>query len=343
MSRRMILIFIFSFTIFISGCDIKFELPFQKKTFKQIKLIDNLGIYTKEYVVINANKLPNESLRKGQEGKSVHYLQLALIQLGYPLEPTKKYDELTTWAITDLQLKENIMATGIYDDETNNVIKSYLNENASIKPGEFLQKPTGKDSSIVENPYDVLALVNKEHALPPKYEPNDLTIPNVRFPFNEDHPKKQLRKIAANALEKLFAAGDDAGVHLFAQSGYRSYHRQESIFVSNTNKHGEDYANRYSARPGESEHQTGLVMDVTSADVGYLLVEEFEDTAEGKWLKDHAHKFGFIIRYPKNKEDITGYVFEPWHLRYLGVDIATKIYENDLTYEEYLIEEGIYD
>jgi D-alanyl-D-alanine carboxypeptidase len=90
------------------------------------------------------------------------------------------------------------------------------------------------------------------------------------------------------------------------------------------------------ARPGTSEHQTGLTMDITAKSVGLELVESFENTAEGKWLASNAHNYGFILRYPKGKTNITGYAFEPWHYRYVGVDIATDIFNRGITLEEYM-------
>lgn len=193
-----------------------------------------------------------------------------------------------------------------------------------------------KSVVIVDNPDDILVLVNKNHVLPPDYEPEDLVIPDVRFPFTEFHEKKQLRKEAADALEALFSAADAEGIELFAISGYRSYERQEAIFAANVEKHGEEQANTFSAKAGQSEHQTGLVMDVSTHEVGFDLVTEFEETAAGKWIKQNAHQYGFIVRYPKGKEHITKYQYEPWHLRYVGKKAATEIFENDLTLEEYL-------
>lgn len=187
-----------------------------------------------------------------------------------------------------------------------------------------------------ETPESLTVLVNKQHALPAGYEPADLTVPDVRFPFEEEDPKKQLRQEAADALEELFQDAELAGHMLFAQSGYRSFERQEVIFAANVDRDGEEAANQYSARPGESEHQTGLVMDITSETVGFRLIEEFGDTPEGKWVAENAHLYGFIIRYEKGKEDITEYQYEPWHLRYVGKDAAREIYENNLTLEQYV-------
>ena len=213
-----------------------------------------------------------------------------------------------------------------------------IEDEETLTVGSELEKPQYPDQypNVIENPYEILALVNKSYALPSDYEPHDLVVPDVRFPFTEFHEKKQLRKEAAIALEELFSAADREGIELFAVSGYRSYERQEAIFAAYVEQHGEEHANTFSARAGESEHQTGLVMDVSSQDVGFDLVTEFGETKAGKWVAENAHKYGYIIRYPKGKEHITKYQYEPWHLRYVGVNAATEIYENDLTLEEYL-------
>lgn len=191
------------------------------------------------------------------------------------------------------------------------------------------------EDGVLKNPSDIEVLVNREYRLPADYEPEDLVVPDVAFPYEEDVPKKQLRKPAAEALEALFREANEEGLTLFAVSGYRSYTRQETIFAANVSKDGEEAANQYSARPGESEHQTGLAMDVSSPSNNYELTIEFGKTAEGEWLKDHAHHHGFIIRYPEDKTDITGYQYEPWHLRYVGEELATHLYETEKTLEEY--------
>ena len=283
--------------------------------------------------------LPDAPLQKTDESTDVQALQEMLKKLDYPLETTGTYDDMTTWAVTDIQLQQNLQVSGIYDDETKETVEQLLEDDGNtITVGEGLEEPSHPDEypDDVENPYDVLALVNKNHALPEDYEPEDLVIPDVRFPFEEDIPKKYMRKIAAEALEDMIAAGDEDGVAIFGQSGFRAYDRQVEIFAANAEKNGEEHANTYSARPGESEHQTGLVMDVTSEDAGFDLDIDFGETEEGKWIKEHAHEYGFIIRYPKDKVDITQYQYEPWHLRYVGEKAAAEIYENSETLEEYL-------
>lgn len=191
---------------------------------------------------------------------------------------------------------------------------------------------------VVTNPDSIAVVVNKERSLPSDYRPDDLVEPNVPFSFAEKHDKRLLRKEAAEALERLFAQAEQEGIQLYAVSGFRAYETQRSIYEWNVNQYGEEHANRFSAYPGTSEHQTGLAMDVSSASVGYQLEQQFGDTKEGQWLADNAHLFGFIIRYPEGKEHITGYAYEPWHLRYVGEWIAREVYENDITLEQYFEE-----
>ena len=194
-----------------------------------------------------------------------------------------------------------------------------------------------RTSTLVKNTDDILVLVNKEYALPSDWEPNDLVEPKVSFSAKKGSEVRKMIKPAAKALEELFSQAKDDGVNLFASSGYRSFKLQKSIFQRNVKAYGsEEKANRVSAYPGESEHQTGLAMDVTCAKIGYGLEESFADTAEGKWLKKNAAQFGFIIRYQKGKEKVTGYSYEPWHIRYVGDDAAKYISDKGITFEEYM-------
>ncbi|MDO4289327.1 MAG: M15 family metallopeptidase [Eubacterium sp.] len=181
-----------------------------------------------------------------------------------------------------------------------------------------------------------LVLVNKTHTLSSDYEPGDLVTVSGTTGLRGTRDT-QMRKEAAEALTKLFEAADADGITLYCTSGYRSYALQEEVYQENIAMEGsESAANQLSAKPGQSEHQTGLVMDVTSESVDMELVEAFADTEEGQWVKDHSHEYGFIIRFPKGKEEITGYAYEPWHLRYVGTEAAAAMYESGQTLEEYL-------
>ncbi|PKM70889.1 MAG: hypothetical protein CVU92_11255 [Firmicutes bacterium HGW-Firmicutes-17] len=181
---------------------------------------------------------------------------------------------------------------------------------------------TGADSITI--------LVNKNHSISASYMPSDLV--TVDLPSTRD---TQLRSVAAEGLTKLFKAAEGAGLALSCCSGYRSYETQSELYAWNVDTYGVDGAELVSARPGMSEHQLGLAMDATSASVGYDLLESFGTTSEGQFIKENAHKYGFIVRYPQGKTDITGYAYEPWHLRYLGADVATAIYNSGKTMEEY--------
>ncbi|MCR2820158.1 M15 family metallopeptidase [Lederbergia panacisoli] len=243
-----------------------------------------------------------------------------------PLEKAEKNPQL---AERNEQTKENYASNAKGEEESSLALEAaYFN---AIKEVNGIKE--------IVNATNTLALVNKEFALPGSYIPDDLVRPKVPFSFgNQDIEKSYLRKEAGSALEKMFSAAKESNIHLFAVSGYRSYARQESILNNEIGKVGEEEALQAVAFPGKSEHQTGLAMDISSESVQYLLVEEFEDTDEGKWLKENAHRFGFILRYPKDKEKITGYQFEPWHFRYVGEKNAQIMYKNGWTLEEFFQE-----
>lgn len=188
---------------------------------------------------------------------------------------------------------------------------------------------------VVTNPSDILVLTNKERNLPINYEPEDLIDTGIPFVRGQDNPVRFMREEAGLALVEMFAEAEDKGIIYYGRSGYRSYQIQQSLFSSYVEVHGEEAANKFSARPGQSEHQTGLVMDITSEIANKELSNSYGETNDGKWLKENAHKFGFILRYPEGKEDITGYQYEPWHFRYVGKEVAKEIYELNVTLEEY--------
>ena len=192
-----------------------------------------------------------------------------------------------------------------------------------------------KVGSELKQPIEHL-LVNKKVAVGKDYKAAKLVEPKVKFAFSYNDPKRLMDSRAVPNFEALMKAAWKDNVKLYAQSGYRSYDRQAELYNYYKRTYGEKYASRISAKPGTSEHQTGLAMDVTSPSVGYDLVEKFANTKEGKWVAKNAHKYGFIIRYPKGKENETGYAYEPWHLRYVGKDAAKEIYSKNITFEKYV-------
>lgn len=192
-----------------------------------------------------------------------------------------------------------------------------------------------RDITNQSNSSQNLILVNKSNSLSRNYQPDDLVIPNIRFDNIADDMVQYVRYDAAIALEELFQSAERQGINLIAVSGYRSYSYQDNVYRNEVNTVGRIEADKYVAKAGESEHQTGLSMDILSDE--YLSLDDgFENTIAFSWLEDNMSKFGFILRFPKGKEDITGYSYEPWHIRYVGISAATEIMEEGLTLEEYL-------
>lgn len=185
-----------------------------------------------------------------------------------------------------------------------------------------------KNIKIIENPDDTLVLVNKNNQLLSSYIPNNLESISLKY-ANKD---KYLQKEAKMAFEKLSEDASKLGYRIVAVSAYRDYNYQNELFNYYVKEKGLEYALECSAKPGHSEHQTGLALDVEGSNKDY---DFFENSKEFTWMKNNAYKYGFILRYPKGKENITGFKYEPWHYRYVGKDAAKYIYENDLTLEEY--------
>lgn len=188
---------------------------------------------------------------------------------------------------------------------------------------------------VVADPDSTAVMVNKQYSLPESYKPADLVYPDVPFIFSEKIEKRMLRREAAAALEEMFAAAKQDGIHLAGVSAYRSEATQRGLFNNYVKRDGEEKARTYSAMPGHSEHQTGLAIDLSGSDGKCAAESCFAGTKEAQWLADHATEYGYIIRFPEGKEAITGYKYEPWHVRYVGKEIAASIAERGITLEEY--------
>ena len=203
---------------------------------------------------------------------------------------------------------------------------------ASVHPIEIKEMADGIEIDIVdlESLDSINIVVNKTHDLPSDYEPEDLILPDV-----STTKKLYVREIIHEDLKEMFEDAKSQDIYLSITSGYRSYQYQKTLFNNYAARDGIEAASRYSARPGQSEHQTGLALDLASQSGKCTLSTCFKDTDEGKWLKENAWKYGFVLRYPEGKEEITGYMFEPWHFRYVGKKEAKKIQDSGLTIEEY--------
>ena len=217
------------------------------------------------------------------------------------------------------------------------VVKNNINNK---KPGVYEIKYTVNDSSknktYIVRKVTVKEKTEKVSIEKPNIEEKDgITYVNNIMLVNKKYglPKNYDPKVNEEALQKLKEMQADAkvlGLSIPLVSGYRSYKTQEELYNKYVKKDGEEKASMYSAKPGYSEHQTGLAFDIGSVE------DSFANTKEAEWINNNSYKYGFIVRYPKNKTSVTGYIYEPWHVRYLGIDIATKVYESGLTLEEYL-------
>ncbi|WP_150270237.1 M15 family metallopeptidase [Paenibacillus tepidiphilus] len=207
----------------------------------------------------------------------------------------------------------------------------------STEPSEAPAAAPGGGGAVetAAEPDSLTVLVNKQYKLPDNYKPEDLVYPDVPFIFSEKIEKRMMRETAAHALEELFAAAKQDGVNLAGVSAYRSQSTQTVLFNNYVKRDGEEKARTYSAVPGHSEHQTGLAIDVSGSDGKCAAESCFAGTKEAEWLAQHVQEHGFIIRFLEGKESITGYKYEPWHIRYVGKEIAEEVMSKGITLEEY--------
>ena len=199
--------------------------------------------------------------------------------------------------------------------------KVIVKENENVKISKTSKGNTIKNYYGITYIDDVI-VVNKTYSLPSNFAPNNLVTINGYIKV-VDYVK--------NAFNELKSDASSIGLNIYASSGYRSYSDQKYIYNNYVKMDGQEKADTYSARAGYSEHQTGLAIDVNTIDM------TFDNTEESIWLKENCYRYGFIIRYPKNKDSITGYMYEPWHIRYVGKELAKKLYNDGqwITLEEY--------
>ena len=251
--------------------------------------------------------------------------------------------------------KPNLLDDIVVEDNSKEEITATIKGEYNIEEeGEYLLSYTAKDSSgnetekefkitvknnpnvkiskstkgyTIKNYYGVtyvdgVVIANKTYSLPSNFAPNNLVAINGYI------------KVVDYVKDAFLSLSSDAkaiGLNIYASSGYRSYSNQKYIYENYVSMDGKENADRYSARAGYSEHQTGLAIDVNTIDM------TFDNTSESVWLRENAYKYGFIIRYPKGKEEITGYMYEPWHIRYVGKELSNKLYKDGsyITLEEY--------
>lgn len=197
-------------------------------------------------------------------------------------------------------------------------------ESASPGPADASDQPDFQIPEDLDSPDSLTVIVNKQRRLPADYEPTDLVELSTEFSSGP----QLLRQEAAEAAHAMFEAAQQDGITFTAISAYRSYDYQVELYDTYVRQYGTAATNHMSARPGYSEHQTGLSLDVDTPDGQHTLQQSFGDTAAGQWIAEHAHDFGFVIRYPQDEHDYTGFQYEPWHLRYFGEHYAQHIVEH---------------
>ncbi len=237
----------------------------------------------------------------------------------YQLEVIVKPDEATNKVVSFLSSNQDIATV-----DTNGLITARKSGQCKVSVMSFSgdgvivevdvkvkEKPVVIDKQDGLTYIQGILVVNKSYPLPSTYNPG-------------------MNSAAMAAFESMKKAAAIEGINLFIVSGFRSYSYQATLYKNYVARSGQAEADRFSARPGHSEHQTGLAMDLNSAS------SSFAGTKEAIWLANNSYRFGFIVRYPEGKESITGYMYEPWHMRYLGIENATKVYSSGLCLEEYL-------
>lgn len=338
----------------ISNVESLQKLGYSKESIEQMEKLDILDkVLKNEYsktldVALSSNKFKSEYL---DLYLNVEYLDKedfidkinALNDKGYTIEEINfilskiNYEDITY--ILESNYLENIKDYLNIENMDIQKLKRYIdyyNNNSSKDLRSVINyvnmdmdKTPYVDYKTVEDPNNILVLVNKYNKLADDYKPDDLERINTNYSVRNLY----LRKDAKEAFEALCRDASSLGLSIRAISSYRTFDYQKGLYDNYVSVNGVEEADTYSARPGFSEHETGLATDVMGSNGNYT---RFAETNEYTWVVNNAHNYGFVIRYPENKENITKYKFESWHLRYVGKDAATYMYENNLCLEEYL-------
>ena len=215
----------------------------------------------------------------------------------------------------------------------------YQQENKSLSYKEIVTLVNvHRNSNYYENDHEAnpdlnySLQVNKYYKLDENFEPSDLVSIKTDYAWGE-YGKNKIREEVYNAFLDMWNVAKENNIYLMINSSYRPYKDQERVYNNYKESRGESGADKIAARPGYSEHQTGLALDIFSTTNSST--KTFADSDAYKWLLENCYKFGFILRYPEGKENITGYAFESWHYRYVGKDLAKKIYDENITFDEY--------
>ncbi len=247
---------------------------------------------------------------------------------------TKKEASMSNFTIKPKTQRESAMGQPYYIEKNTERYEQYKEKHEELSYEQVMML-VNSDVDIahytkiktIENPADKLVLCNKNNKLPNDFVPKLGT-----------YKGQMLEVTALEAYKKMESALNKTGYSLHIRSGYRSYATQKYLYGSYVKTDGVSGADTSSARAGHSEHQTGLAIDIIQPGISSsttLYTANFQNTKQYAWLQEHAHEYGFILRYPKDKSDITGYIYEPWHYRYVGIDAAKIIWQEGITFEEY--------
>ncbi|MDB7947582.1 M15 family metallopeptidase [Faecalitalea cylindroides] len=256
------------------------------------------------------------------------------------IQSVEGYEELQSGGLTDEEISEIVSLPNYHSERA----ARYAVWDVKDAKERVMQVNCDMDlepysnTIIQEDDTDVTMLINKFYALPEGYVPADL-VPLDKYAcvqgedFScQDVEQIELRKEVYDAYIEFCDAASKENINIRAIAGYRSYDYQAGLWNYNASVYGKAYADEYYARPGQSEHNSGLCVDITFNGYNYNEIENYDGY---EWILNNAHKYGFILRYPKDKVDVTRYGYESWHFRYVGKEAAKVIYDNDWTLEEY--------
>lgn len=303
----------FSKEYFLEYLDIKYI--DDKDFISNINKLLNLGYSSKD---INAiyEKIPNSVsiISTSKYNKDI----INIMNLSYfRIDNLKRYLDYDIMEVKSIYDISNIKKDFNYED-----VVTYVNANLDKEYYSSDNLISNEDASKID------VLVNKYHKLDENYEPSDLTIIDSKYASGT----QKLRKEAQIKFEEMASDMAKENLKIYAGSTYRSYTYQKGLYDRYVKKDGFAAAETYSARSGYSEHQLGLAVDIVNGKWDYLS----ENDKEYDYLVKNSYKYGFILRYPRGSEYITGYMFEDWHFRYLGIELATKVFNSGLTYDEYI-------
>lgn len=291
------------------------------------------------FIIIFGSMTITNKIKEYNYHKTIEY---KLLNLGYSKEEINILKEKTNSnfmnSLLEIERDENyfsIINDAYYIKDNLDDYIAYYESHLNTKPDKVVTKVNihatkdwYEEIKETDTSKDTLIINNKYYKLSKDYVPEDLIDVSNWYSYG----KQKLSKRAYEPFLEMFNKAKEEDITLIINSGYRSYDYQEELYKSYIKRNGQKETDNYAARAGHSEHQTGLAMDLTT--YGYN-ADNFHESKAYSWLQDHAHEYGFIMRYPKDKEDITGYKYESWHYRYVGVEVATFIHTYDITYDEY--------